>query len=80
MEIIVLRDEFAACIEAQTPFHPNSELINLIEEDLSALDSIYEMGQTQVRIANDVLSMGKMQLNTLVRPYASLFAQCIGCA
>jgi len=36
---------------------PNDALLNLITEDLEALDMIYEMAGTQERIANDVSSL-----------------------
>lgn len=36
-----------------------------LAEDLEALDSIYQCALTQERISNDVLSLGKIQMNTL---------------
>ncbi|KAG8887667.1 hypothetical protein FRB98_009229 [Tulasnella sp. 332] len=47
------------------PFVPSAELLATMEEDLDALDSIYQCGLSQERIANDVLSLSRMQLDTL---------------
>ncbi|KAG8887410.1 hypothetical protein FRB98_009674 [Tulasnella sp. 332] len=47
------------------PFVPTPELLATMEEDLDALDSIYQCGLSQERIANDVLSLSRMQLETL---------------
>ncbi|KAG9051349.1 hypothetical protein FS837_008444 [Tulasnella sp. UAMH 9824] len=47
------------------PFVPTEALLKQIEEDLDALDSIYECGLSQERIANDVLSLSRLQLDTL---------------
>ncbi|CED83475.1 two-component-like hybrid sensor histidine kinase 2 [Phaffia rhodozyma] len=46
-------------------YFPTSELINLIDEDVDALESIHQMALSQERIANDVLSLGKIQLESL---------------
>ncbi|KAG8997175.1 hypothetical protein FRB93_000461 [Tulasnella sp. JGI-2019a] len=46
-------------------FVPTPELLATLEEDLDALDSIYQCGLSQERIANDVLSLSRMQLDTL---------------
>ncbi|KAG8934382.1 hypothetical protein FRC01_003339 [Tulasnella sp. 417] len=48
-----------------TPFVPTKPLLKQIEEDLDALDSIYQCGLSQERIANDVLSLSRLQLDTL---------------
>lgn len=45
-----------------TAFIPTRQLMNNIEEDLEALESIYQCGLTQERISNDVLSLGRIQL------------------
>ncbi|CED85098.1 histidine kinase [Phaffia rhodozyma] len=60
-----LRDEMQACIDTKVRYQPNEQLLNLMDEDLDALNSIHEMACSQERIANDVLSMGKIQLHTL---------------
>lgn len=39
--------------------------LQTIKEDLDALDSIYQCGLAQERIANDVLSLSRIQLNVL---------------
>ncbi|KAL1405641.1 hypothetical protein Q8F55_009280 [Vanrija albida] len=44
---------------------PTPELMSALTEDLEALDSIYQCALTQERISNDVLSLGKIQMNTL---------------
>lgn len=44
---------------------PTDQQLLTIDEDLEALDSIYECGLTQERISNDVLSLGKIQLDML---------------
>ncbi|KAG8977127.1 hypothetical protein FRB90_008899, partial [Tulasnella sp. 427] len=48
-----------------TPFVPEDSLHKQIEEDLDALDSIYQCALSQERIANDVLSLSRLQLDTL---------------
>ncbi|KIO32181.1 hypothetical protein M407DRAFT_18753 [Tulasnella calospora MUT 4182] len=50
---------------AATPFVPTDSLLRQIEDDLDALDSIYQCGLSQERIANDVLSLSRLQLDTL---------------
>ncbi|KAG9051351.1 hypothetical protein FS837_008446 [Tulasnella sp. UAMH 9824] len=47
------------------PFVPTTSLLKQIQEDLDALDSIYQCGLSQERIANDVLSLSRLQLDTL---------------
>ncbi|KAG8934381.1 hypothetical protein FRC01_003338 [Tulasnella sp. 417] len=47
------------------PFVPTQSLLKQIQEDLDALDSIYQCGLSQERIANDVLSLSRLQLDTL---------------
>ncbi|WWC90485.1 uncharacterized protein L201_005421 [Kwoniella dendrophila CBS 6074] len=48
--------------EEKTSFIPTKQLLINIEEDLDALESIYQCGLAQERISNDVLSLGKIQL------------------
>ena len=43
-------------------FRPTKQLLATIEEDLEALESIYQCGLAQERISNDVLSLGRIQL------------------
>ncbi|KIO32179.1 hypothetical protein M407DRAFT_18751, partial [Tulasnella calospora MUT 4182] len=47
------------------PFVATEALLKQMEEDLDALDSIYQCGLSQERIANDVLSLSRLQLDTL---------------
>lgn len=57
-----LRDEIQS-VGAQ--FRPTPKLLNTMQEDLEALDAIYQCGLAQERIANDVLSLSRIQLNVL---------------
>lgn len=59
------RTELASSLANATPFTPTSELLNLLEEDIEALDNITEAALLIERIANDFLSLGKIQLATL---------------
>jgi len=43
-------------------FTPTQQLLTTMNEDLEALESIYQCGLTQERISNDVLSLGRIQL------------------
>lgn len=63
--LIGLQDELGRAIEHGVAFQPTRQLLQTIEEDLDALDSIYECALTQERISNDVLSLGKIQLDLL---------------
>ncbi|OCF32765.1 hypothetical protein I316_05687 [Kwoniella heveanensis BCC8398] len=60
--LIGLKDQLEEALKKQTGFHPTHQLLNNIEEDLDALDSIYQCGLGQERICNDVLSLGRIQL------------------
>lgn len=46
-------------------FRPTSQLMETLQEDIEALDSIYACGLAQERISNDVLALGKAQLDLL---------------
>ncbi|WVF66906.1 hypothetical protein IAT40_001649 [Kwoniella sp. CBS 6097] len=48
-----------------TGFKPSPELLDDLEEDLEALESIYQCGLVQERIAGDVLSLARIQLDML---------------
>jgi len=63
--LIGLQEELGRSIESGVAFQPTRQLLQTIEEDLDALDSIYECALTQERISNDVLSLGKIQLDLL---------------
>lgn len=60
--LAALRDEFLGMAGS---LRPTPEFLHTIEEDLDALDAIYQCGLAQERIANDVLSLSRMQLNVL---------------
>lgn len=57
--------EMKNVMETGTPYQPPPHIFDMIEEDLEALQSIYNCGLTQERISNDVLSLGKLQLGKL---------------
>lgn len=46
-------------------FFPTPALMHELVEDLESLDSIIAMAQSQERIANDILSLARIQLHTL---------------
>ncbi|KAL1410450.1 hypothetical protein Q8F55_004461 [Vanrija albida] len=46
-------------------FHPSSDLLLELRQDLVALESIYQCGLVQERIAGDVLSLAQIQLEML---------------
>lgn len=49
-------------IKNKAPFMPTKQLLTTMNEDLEALESIYQCGLAQERISNDVLSLGRIQL------------------
>lgn len=61
----VLQEEVKSALEEGRPLMPTPQLLVTMNEDLDALDSIYQCGLTQERISNDVLSLGKIQLDAL---------------
>ncbi|EIN09171.1 hypothetical protein PUNSTDRAFT_126249 [Punctularia strigosozonata HHB-11173 SS5] len=60
-----LRDELWNCSVKGTAYIPPLHLFETMDEDLDALDSIYQCGLAQERIANDVLSLSRIQLQVL---------------
>ncbi|OCF32740.1 hypothetical protein I316_05661 [Kwoniella heveanensis BCC8398] len=60
--LISLQEQLELVMQNKTTFTPTKQLLNNIEEDLDALESIYQCGLAQERISNDVLSLGKIQL------------------
>lgn len=60
-----LLEEMQRAMDEQTSIKPTAQLLVTMGEDLEALDSIYQCGLTQERISNDVLSLGKIQLDML---------------
>ncbi|TDL18928.1 hypothetical protein BD410DRAFT_792720 [Rickenella mellea] len=63
--LAILREDLGHCRTQQTPFTPSQALIEDIDDDLDALDAIYQCGLAQERIANDVLSLSRLQLEVL---------------
>ncbi|WVQ90544.1 hypothetical protein IAS59_004324 [Cryptococcus gattii] len=63
--LLSLQEQLHIAIAHHLPFTPTRQLMNNIEEDLEALESIYQCGLTQERISNDVLSLGRIQLDML---------------
>ncbi|EIW68283.1 hypothetical protein TREMEDRAFT_69291 [Tremella mesenterica DSM 1558] len=61
--LISLQEQLQAVLNQQTNFIPTDQLLATINEDLEALESIYQCGLTQERICNDVLSLGRIQLD-----------------
>lgn len=62
--LLSLQEQFEMSIKDATPFKPTNQLMTTINEDLEALESIYQCGLAQERISNDVLSLGRIQLGT----------------
>ncbi|KDN38661.1 hypothetical protein RSAG8_09336, partial [Rhizoctonia solani AG-8 WAC10335] len=60
-----LRDILHDCQRRKTPYSPTEHLLTELEDDLQAMDSITQCGLAQARIANDVLSLSRIQLNVL---------------
>lgn len=55
--------EMAKLLKTGGAFSPTEQVLVTMNEDLEALDSIYQCALTQERISNDVLSLGKIQLD-----------------
>jgi hypothetical protein len=60
--LISLQEQLELSMTNKTVFKPTSQLLTTINEDLEALESIYQCGLSQERISNDVLSLGRIQL------------------
>ena len=60
--LISLQEQLELSIANKTGFNPTKQLLTTINEDLEALESIYQCGLSQERISNDVLSLGRIQL------------------
>ncbi|KAG8961506.1 hypothetical protein FRC03_005304 [Tulasnella sp. 419] len=60
-----LYNKLLKCLEEALPFTPTRVLLGIMGEDLEALDAIYQCGLAQERIANDVLSLSRLQLQIL---------------
>ncbi|KAL5528950.1 hypothetical protein ACEPAG_4924 [Sanghuangporus baumii] len=59
------RKELGRAFVSNEPFRPTKELLREMDDDLDALDAIYQCGLAQERIANDVLSLSRIQLQIL---------------
>ncbi|KAL5490593.1 hypothetical protein ACEPAI_5427 [Sanghuangporus weigelae] len=59
------RKELGRACMSNAPFRPTKELLRAMDDDLDALDAIYQCGLAQERIANDVLSLSRIQLQIL---------------
>jgi signal transduction histidine kinase len=60
-----LSTELTAVLDKDRGLMPTASLLTMLEEDVEALEAIYMMGMSQERIANDVLSLARIQLSTL---------------
>ncbi|WRT68535.1 uncharacterized protein IL334_005512 [Kwoniella shivajii] len=60
--LLTLQEQLELVHRNKSSFVPTEQLLTNIEEDLEALESIYQCGLAQERISNDVLSLGKIQL------------------
>ncbi|CAE6495191.1 unnamed protein product [Rhizoctonia solani] len=60
-----LRDLLHDCRKRNICFAPTDRMLAELEDDLQAMDSITQCGLAQARIANDVLSLSRIQLNVL---------------
>ncbi|WWC68787.1 uncharacterized protein I206_102722 [Kwoniella pini CBS 10737] len=61
--LISLKDQLKS--SGAIGFCPTKELLEDLEEDVEALESIYQCGLVQERIAGDVLSLARIQLDML---------------
>ncbi|CED83965.1 response regulator receiver sensor signal transduction histidine kinase [Phaffia rhodozyma] len=59
-----LHGELQKAFNSREGLRPTSSLLCMLEEDIDALDAIYTMALSQERIANDVLSLARIQLST----------------
>ncbi|EUC55586.1 sensory histidine kinase, putative [Rhizoctonia solani AG-3 Rhs1AP] len=60
-----LREVLHDCQRRKVPYSPTERMLTELEDDLQAMDSIKQCGLAQARIANDVLSLSRIQLNVL---------------
>jgi len=63
--LLSLQEQLEMVMERHAAFSPTKQLLTTINEDLEALESIYQCGLAQERISNDVLSLGRIQLDML---------------
>lgn len=60
-----LKNQIEQHIADRTPLQLTKETISLVDESLEASESVYECGLSQSRICDDILSLGKLQLDKL---------------
>ncbi|WVF67557.1 hypothetical protein IAT40_002314 [Kwoniella sp. CBS 6097] len=60
--LLALKDQMEDAVHHKLSFTPTRQLLNNMDEDLEALESVYQCGLGQERICNDVLSLGRIQL------------------
>ncbi|CAE6427632.1 unnamed protein product [Rhizoctonia solani] len=60
-----LRDLLYDCRKRGISYTPTDRLLSELEDDLQAMNSITQCGLAQARIANDVLSLSRIQLDVL---------------
>ena len=63
--LLSLQEQLEITMAKKEAFTPTRQLLTTINEDLEALESIYQCGLAQERISNDVLSLGRIQLDML---------------
>lgn len=61
----VLRNEFVNAITLGSAYKPTPELVSQIDEDCDALESIHACSITLESISNDILALGRIQLDML---------------
>ncbi|QRV74353.1 protein-histidine kinase [Ceratobasidium sp. AG-Ba] len=60
-----LRELLNDCRKRNICYAPTERMLSEMDDDLQAMDSIMQCGLAQARIANDVLSLSRIQLNVL---------------
>ncbi|KAG9123835.1 hypothetical protein FRC07_013808 [Ceratobasidium sp. 392] len=60
-----MRDLLQDCQKRNVSYMPTELVLAELEDDLQAMESITQCGLAQARIANDVLSLSRIQLNVL---------------
>jgi hypothetical protein len=77
--LVSLQEQLELSMRNGTGFNPTQQLLTTINEDLEALESIYQCGLSQERISNDVLSLGRIQLGAsfLLLVYLQLMSRYV---
>ncbi|KAG9107751.1 hypothetical protein FRC07_008581, partial [Ceratobasidium sp. 392] len=60
-----MRDLLQDCRKRNVSYVPTERILMELEDDLQAMESITQCGLAQARIANDILSLSRIQLNVL---------------